>query len=238
MDHAYCASVVSSGICRLCLQPNFQQLQTRAKLALQCAVLAALLCGASRFAFAQTAHFSGLQTTVGSGFEEPFAVAMYKSGNLYVGESDGYYVAEIMAVNGAIPASPTIRMLVGGRPTIELPWGLAVDGNGNVFVADSYKGVVDEILAVDGSIPVSPTIRTLGSGLSNPWGVAVDGSGNSMFPSTTRATSRKLWPSMEASPRRLPSSPSVVVSRIPKAWQSMIAVISMLPIQATRAVTR
>jgi sugar lactone lactonase YvrE len=136
------------------------------------------LCGASRFAFAQTVHFSGLQTTVGSGFEEPFAVAVDKSGNLYVGESDGYYVAEIMAVNGAIPASPTIRMLVGGWPTIELPSGLAVDGNGNVFVTDFYKGVVDEILAVDGSIPVSPTIRTLGSSLSNPWGVAVDGSGN------------------------------------------------------------
>lgn len=182
------------------------QSRTRAKLAFQCAVLAMLLCSAGKFTTAQTAYYSGLQTTVGSGFEEPFAVAVDKSGNLYVGESDGYYVAEILAVNGTIPASPTTRTLVGGWPTIELPWGIAVDDSGNVFVADFYKGVIDEILAVDGSIPASPTMRILGSGFNGPYGIAVDGSGNVYFSEYYNSDIKEIV----AVNGSIPASPAIV----------------------------
>ena len=68
---------------------------------------------------------------------------------------------EILAVNGSIPANPTINTLGSGFSD---PGGLAVDGSGNVFVADPARHV-QEILAVNGSIPANPTINTLASGI-------------------------------------------------------------------------
>src|ERR1700758_4785738 len=69
-------------------------------------------------AVGQTAHFAGAQTTVGSGFYEPFGVAVDSSGNLYVADADTFTIYEILAVNGTIPASPTIRSLAraSGNP--------------------------------------------------------------------------------------------------------------------------
>ena len=122
---------------------------------------------------AQTAHFTGL--LLGSGFYSPTGVAVDGSGNVYVADTSNNAVKEILAVNGSIPATPTIKTLASG---LYLPEGVAVDGSGNVFFADSYNNAVIEILAVNGSIPATPTITTLASGFNQPTGVAVDGSGN------------------------------------------------------------
>ena len=51
---------------------------------------------------------------------------------------------EIVAVNGSIPASPTIRTLGSG---FYYPYGVAVDGSGNVFVGEQNLNVVKEIVA-------------------------------------------------------------------------------------------
>ena len=79
---------------------------------------------------------------------------------------------EILAVNGSIPANPTINTLGSG---FTYPVGVAVDGSGNVFVADSDGfGRVRESLSEGGYT----TVNTLFTGLTFLTDIAVDGSGN------------------------------------------------------------
>ena len=61
-------------------------------------------------------------------------------------------VKEIVAVNGSIPANPTIKTLASSFAS---PEGVAVDGSGNVFVADMNNNAAKEIVAVNGSIPAN-----------------------------------------------------------------------------------
>jgi len=120
--------------------------------------------------------FDGVQSTLASGFSIPQGVAVDQNGNVYFGDTGHNEVKEILAVNGLIPANPTINILGSG---FSGPKGVAVDVSGNVYVADFYNNAVKEILAVDGVIPANnPTINTLGTGFSHPSSVAVDGYGD------------------------------------------------------------
>jgi sugar lactone lactonase YvrE len=119
--------------------------------------------------------FAGAQVTLGSSFDNPESVAVDRSGNVFVADTGNSAVKEILAVNGSIPANPTINTLGSG---FNQPIGVPVDASGNVFVADTGNSAVKEILAVNGSIPANPTINTLGSGFGPTFGVAVDGNGN------------------------------------------------------------
>jgi sugar lactone lactonase YvrE len=149
-------------------------LRNRSRLAALSAILAVLVCGAGSLASAQTAYFSGSQTALGSGFSDPAAVAVDSSGNVYVADALNNAVKEILAVNGSIPASPTIVTLGSG---FSEPVGVAVDVNGDVFVSDAGNEQFKEILAVNGSIPASPVINILAS-TTDPGGIAVDSLGN------------------------------------------------------------
>jgi sugar lactone lactonase YvrE len=102
-------------------------------------------------------------------------IAVDTSGDVFVTSALSNAVYEIVAVNGSIPASPTINTLGSG---FSHPNGVAVDGSGNVYVADSGNNALKEILAVSGSIPASPTIITLDSDLYWPTDVVLDASGN------------------------------------------------------------
>jgi secreted PhoX family phosphatase len=113
--------------------------------------------------------------TLGSGFSYPEGVAVDAAGDVFVADADNSQVKEILAVNGSIPANPTINVLGSGFNT---PHGAAVDAAGDVFVADTYHNEVNEIVAANGSIPANPTINVLGSGFHNPTGVAVDAAGD------------------------------------------------------------
>src|SRR5215469_11223461 len=87
---------------------------------------------------AQTAH-SGATVPVGSGFSNPFGVAVDRSGNVFVADTNNNVVKEIVAVNGVVSSSSTVNTIGSG---FSGPTGVAVDGSGNVFVADYGNGAV------------------------------------------------------------------------------------------------
>ncbi len=117
--------------------------------------------------------------TVASGFAALNGIKVDQNGNILLANSflqgDNAAVFEIPAVNGSIPASPTVLTLGGGFGG---PTGVAEDANGNVFVSDESKNAVFEMLAVNGSIPSSPAVLQLGSGFNSPSNVALDAVGN------------------------------------------------------------
>ena len=116
---------------------------------------------------------SGYATTltVASGFQRPGGIAVDGNGNVFL--TDGANVKEILAVNGTIPASPTIDVLGSGFLD---PVDLALDSGGNVFVTDSninHSGLY-EVLAAGGYT----TVNQLASGFTAPQGIAIDSSSN------------------------------------------------------------
>ena len=117
----------------------------------------------------------GTLSVLGGGLSEPASVAVDGSGNLYFTAVGSYVLREMLAVNGVVPASPTIKTIASGFGTVAF---VTVDGSGNLYVADTLNNAVKEILAVNGIIPATPTIKILGSGFSYPSDIAVDGSGN------------------------------------------------------------
>ncbi|HZL28489.1 MAG TPA: Ig-like domain repeat protein [Acidobacteriaceae bacterium] len=122
----------------------------------------------------------GSTRVVGS-FTLPDDVAVDGSGNVFV-ISNRTTVSEILAVNGSVPANPTILTLYTTFTALN---GMKVDANGNVFVANSLNmggnSAIYEVLAVNGSIPASPTVVTIVSGIGGPTGVAIDVHGNVYF---------------------------------------------------------
>jgi sugar lactone lactonase YvrE len=112
---------------------------------------------------------------IGSGWVTPRDVVVDGSGNVYVTDPGNTNpLQEVLAVNGVIPANPTVRVLGGGKALASDT--VAVDGSGNVYVV--VNGSINELVAVNGSIPSNPTIRTLGGGITNPGALGVDGAGN------------------------------------------------------------
>jgi len=106
------------------------------------------------------------------GFFGPTGVAVDAQGNVFVADNGNKAVKEILAVNGSIPASPTINTLGGGF-SFSSPWGVAVDANGNVFVSDNGNLAVYELPATGGYSTVK-TIVSKFTGL----GITVDASDN------------------------------------------------------------
>ncbi len=122
------------------------------------------------------AYYSGVTSTVGSGFSNPHGVAVDASGNVFVADQTSNAVKEIVAVNGQVSASSTVKTVGSG---FNQPYGVAVDASGNIFVADSGNNAVKEIVAnSSGQVSASSTVKTVGSGFNDPTGVAVDTSGD------------------------------------------------------------
>ena len=59
-------------------------------------------------------------------------------GDVYFVDAVALAVDEILAVNGSIPASPTIRTVGTLSSGFSDPTGVAVDGSGNVYIANCY----------------------------------------------------------------------------------------------------
>ena len=161
------------------------------------------LLGTKASAIPESVQFAGTVSTLGSGFSNPYAVAVDKAGDVFVADPSNNAVKEIVAVHGSIPANPTILTLGSG---FKSPYGVALDGAGDVFVADSGNSLVKEIVAVNGSIPTTnPTIRTLGSGFKGPQGVAVDGAGDVFVSDPGNLTLQEIV----AAGGSIPASPTI-----------------------------
>ncbi len=150
----------------------------------------------------QIVYQPGVQSVLGSGFSEPASVAVDGDGDIFVSNVGSSTLYEMVAVNGEVPPSPTIRTIGSGFGSLLF---LAIDAGGNLYVADTENNAVKEILAVNGSIPASPTIKTLGSGFSEPAGVAVDTSGDVYVTNSGNNTVEE----MEAVNGSIPASPTI-----------------------------
>jgi sugar lactone lactonase YvrE len=115
----------------------------------------------------QVTFSPAVSTTLGSGFNTPYGIAVDGTGNVFVADDTAGAVYEILAAGGYT----TVNTLGSG---FYGPAGIAVDGNGNVFVSDVANNAVKEILAAGGYT----IINTVGNGFYGPWGIAVDGNGN------------------------------------------------------------
>jgi hypothetical protein len=125
---------------------------------------------------AQSATFAWAQTTLAN-FGYHTGLAVDASGNVFIGNWNNQELDEIVAVNGSIPANPTIKTVATGFGLIE---GVGLDPSGDVLVADSELGLV-EVSAVNGVIPADPPIRTILSSVVGGLAfqcLAVDASGD------------------------------------------------------------
>jgi len=109
-----------------------------------------------------------------TGFSSPAGVAVDASGNVFVANQASNQVQEMLAVDGSLPAKPTVNTLGGGF-SFSQAFGLTLDASGNLFVVGPGSSSLYEILAAGGY----STVKTITSKLSNsPHGVAVDADEN------------------------------------------------------------
>ena len=96
-------------------------------------------------------------TALADSFSLPSGVAVDSAGNVYVADTGNNAVKEILAIDGSIPASPTVTTLASG---FSAPADVNVDGANNVYVADTANDALKELTAASGY----SSVATLGNG--------------------------------------------------------------------------
>jgi NHL repeat len=141
-----------------------------------------LLAAACLLAFpaalsAQTAEFSWVQSTVGTGLSIDHGVAVDGSGNVYIADSGNHRVLKETLSGGAYTQSTVADS--SSAYQLQYPYGVAVDGSGNVYIADFEAiRVLKETLSA-GAYTQSVVADSTGPfDLQRPEGVAVDANGN------------------------------------------------------------
>ena len=155
---------------------------------------------------------AGTVGTLGSGFNNPYGVAVDAAGNVFVADTGNHAVKKmspagsVSALNGhysdpyavAVDAAGNVFVADNVVKKISLagtvsslgsgfsqPHGVAVDAAGNVFVADTGNDAVKKISLVG-------TVSTLASGFNNPRGIAVDAAGNVFVADTNNNAVKKI----------------------------------------------
>jgi sugar lactone lactonase YvrE len=110
--------------------------------------------------------------------DQPFGIAVDRTGNLYIADTSNNVVREVNAATGVIST------LAQG---LNQPHGLAFDASGNLYVADTGNNLV-RMISVTGTLTTIAGNMTAGSGgdgglatsanLSAPFALAFDGAGN------------------------------------------------------------
>jgi sugar lactone lactonase YvrE len=132
----------------------------------------------------------------------PLALALDGAGNLIWTDYGSAQILEAQAVNGALPASPTVIPL-GTGVTWSGPGALALDGQGNAFIGDANG--IREIVAVNGQLSGSSKVRLIESSI-NPSTLAFDSSGDLFL---TPGGSNVCLDEIAAVNGQIPSSPTI-----------------------------
>jgi hypothetical protein len=149
----------------------------------------------------------------------PKAVAVTRSGLIYIADTGNNVIRQINPVTGTIStvagaatavcstASDALGdQCLGTSATLKAPAGLAADGNGNIYIADSGNNLVRELtysgyifLTGGGASTVCSTGDVFGNGcapsaaiFSNPTGLAVDSAGNIYIADSGDSEVRKI----------------------------------------------
>lgn len=140
-------------------------------------------------------------------FNHPYGIAVDKSGNVYVADSDNYVIRK-MATDGQITTlAGTVGSAgsadgPGNTATFKFPYGIGVDKNGNVYVTDTLNHTIRKISPLGavstlaGSAGTSGSKDGTGAGalFKFPYGLAVDATGNVFVADTSNHTIRKITP--------------------------------------------
>jgi sugar lactone lactonase YvrE len=146
-----------------------------------CVLLCLCLCMAgvsSKTAAAQNATYSGLQTTLVTGLEEPTAVAVDKAGDVY------YLDAGDGSIRDYVPGNQGGTYITGNLTS---PSALAVDGVGNLYVGTGQNPM--QLLQIS---TVNQSQTVFATGLGSIGGIAVDGQGNVYVSDFSANVVRKL----------------------------------------------
>jgi sugar lactone lactonase YvrE len=154
-----------------------------------------------------TAGISGTNNGTGGAarFNHPFGVALDRSGNIFVADSDNHTIRKVTPAGvvttlaGSAGTSGT-NDGVGLAALFSHPFGLAVDGANNIFVADSDNHTIRKITPAGvvttfaGSPGMPGAIDAAGGDarFNHPSGVAVDSQGNVMVADKGNFTIRRV----------------------------------------------
>jgi len=142
-----------------------------------------------------------------AGLDEPFAIALDSSGNVYFTEPEDGRIREItistgkintVAGNGVFGFSGDGSAATGAM--LHLPTGLAIDSSGNLYIADSLNNRVRKVTGTTiSTIAGSGVLSYSGDGgpataaqLNTPEAVAVDASGNVYIADTVNNVVREI----------------------------------------------
>ena len=144
----------------------------------------------------------------GAALNHPVGVFVAGSGNIFIAESSGMRIREVVAATGTIQTvagNGTAGFGGDGGPATSAqlfdPGDVFVDSTGNVFIADSSNGRIREVLAtgIIQTVAGNGTLGFAGDGglatnaeLNVPSGVFVDGSGNIFIGDTANNRIREV----------------------------------------------